>query len=506
MRARLLYLAARSAWLAAQSGRARALVEAAAGSAREIGLRADILRLRARIEWNTGSVHVGHRIVLEAAVEAAPHDPQRAREMAMFAAALASFGARSGIGAKPTDLVPPPEPDSPARVRCFSDLLYGLDAFSRREWAAGAPFLRRAFALADELEPDDLDLLPNLGIAALHCGDDELTLRFHDALLVRARSTGAIVMILYSLTRRSLAEIATGRWNAAAASASEALPLAANSGQRGLAAFPTAVLALIAALRGDAGTERHLAEVERITGSQPLGILVDVVADVVRWARGVREWTDAPQAVHHFEQISHPISRRLAAIDRLDSARRAERLDLLREWTLELDQFAEATGASSTIAAAQHGHALLTDGPDAEKHFLRSLEEHSRTGRAPDRARTQLAYGEFLRRSRRRVDARTHLREALDAFDDLGAVQWAERARQELRASGETARRRDVSTVTDLTPQEMNVARLVRQGLSNRDIAGQLFLSTRTIDFHLRNVFAKVGVSSRTELAALPLD
>jgi DNA-binding NarL/FixJ family response regulator len=139
-------------------------------------------------------------------------------------------------------------------------------------------------------------------------------------------------------------------------------------------------------------------------------------------------------------------------------------------------------------------------------HFERALALHARTERLPDRARTQLAYGSFLRRGRHRVDARTHLRAALETFEDLGAEPWAERARQELRASGATARRRDPSTVVDLTPQEVQVARLVRQGLSNRDIAAQLFVSPRTVDFHLRNVFAKLGVSSRTELAARPLD
>jgi DNA-binding NarL/FixJ family response regulator len=123
----------------------------------------------------------------------------------------------------------------------------------------------------------------------------------------------------------------------------------------------------------------------------------------------------------------------------------------------------------------------------------------------PNRARTQLAYGEFLRRSRRRVDARVHLRAALETFEDLGAAACAERARQELRASGESARRRDASAVEELTPQELQVAGLVRRGLSNRDVAARLFVSPRTVDFHLRNVFAKLGVASRGELAASPL-
>jgi DNA-binding CsgD family transcriptional regulator len=161
---------------------------------------------------------------------------------------------------------------------------------------------------------------------------------------------------------------------------------------------------------------------------------------------------------------------------------------------------------ASAVAAAAHGRALLAEGEEAEQHFRAALEAHQRSPRLPDRARTELAFGEWLRRARRRVDAREHLRTALALFEDLGAVPWAERAATELRASGETARRRDVSTATDLTAQERQVAGLVRQGLSNKDVAAQLFVSPRTVDFHLRNVFGKLQVSSRSELMALALE
>jgi DNA-binding NarL/FixJ family response regulator len=134
------------------------------------------------------------------------------------------------------------------------------------------------------------------------------------------------------------------------------------------------------------------------------------------------------------------------------------------------------------------------------------LAAHAESPRTPDRARTELAFGEWLRRNRRRVDAREHLRAALTLFEELGATPWAERAAQELRASGESARRRDVSTATNLTAQERQVAALVQQGLSNRDAAARLFVSPRTVDFHLRNVFSKLGVASRGELAQLVLD
>ena len=126
--------------------------------------------------------------------------------------------------------------------------------------------------------------------------------------------------------------------------------------------------------------------------------------------------------------------------------------------------------------------------------------------RVPARARTQLALGEYLRRTRRRADARAPLREALDTFESLGANLWAERARQELRASGETARRGADVVTSELTAQETQVAALVRQGLSNKEVAGRLFISPRTVDFHLRNVYTKLAITSRTELAALALD
>jgi DNA-binding NarL/FixJ family response regulator len=122
-----------------------------------------------------------------------------------------------------------------------------------------------------------------------------------------------------------------------------------------------------------------------------------------------------------------------------------------------------------------------------------------------DAARARLFHGEHLRRQRRRSDARAELRAALDAFESLGAAPWADRARAELRASGETAHKRNPGALAQLTPQELQVARLVGDGSSNKEVAAQLFLSPRTIDAHLRSVFSKLGITSRTQLARLPL-
>jgi DNA-binding CsgD family transcriptional regulator len=151
------------------------------------------------------------------------------------------------------------------------------------------------------------------------------------------------------------------------------------------------------------------------------------------------------------------------------------------------------------------GRALTADQAEADVLFQESLAHQVGAGRPLDAARTQFAYGEWLRRRQRRVDARQHLREAVETFQDLHAESLAARAKQELRASGETARKRDPSTLVKLTSTELQIARLVSSGLSNKDVAAQCWISPRTVAFHLRNIFTKAGITSRGALAQLDL-
>jgi DNA-binding CsgD family transcriptional regulator len=191
-----------------------------------------------------------------------------------------------------------------------------------------------------------------------------------------------------------------------------------------------------------------------------------------------------------------------ASLDGVEAAILAGDIGETDRWMRRLAEAGTLSDTGWARARLAHGQALLAEDPaEAEELFATALFEHSQADRSFERARTELAYGSFLRRQRRRVDARGHLRSALMTFDELGAVPWADRTQAELRASGETARRRESNTTFDLTPQEVQVASFVVQGMTNREVAAQMFLSPRTIDYHLRSVFTKLGIKSRTELA-----
>ena len=187
--------------------------------------------------------------------------------------------------------------------------------------------------------------------------------------------------------------------------------------------------------------------------------------------------------------------------DAMEAAARAERSEEMAEHLARYAAWVESFPNPARRALLARCQALA-DEADAEHRFAEAIGMVDAL--APfDRARTQLLYGEWLRRERRRTDARPHLRAALETFEQLRVSPWAERARSELRASGETARRRDASTRDQLTPQELRVADLAAGGLTNAEIGAQLFLSPRTIDYHLRKVFAKLDIASRSDLAGV---
>ena len=194
----------------------------------------------------------------------------------------------------------------------------------------------------------------------------------------------------------------------------------------------------------------------------------------------------------------------LALPDAVEAAVRAHRegevaahLDRFRVWVQRFPNPARLALLARCLALVQEA--------DAEPHYAQAIE--FAPALSPfDKARTELLYGEWLRRQRRRVEARSHLRTALGVFEQLRVSPWEARARSELRASGETARRRDPSKRDELTPRELQIARFVADGMTNPRIAEQLFLSPRTIDYHLRKVFAKLEITSRADLVGVDLD
>jgi DNA-binding CsgD family transcriptional regulator len=180
----------------------------------------------------------------------------------------------------------------------------------------------------------------------------------------------------------------------------------------------------------------------------------------------------------------------------------AGRLADARDTSQEYARRANEKGQPWAIARAARCTGLLADETAFERHFVDALRFHDLTPDSFERARTLLHYGQRLRRVRRRIHARVQLRAAFATFERLGAAPWAERARVELLATGETARRRDAGTIDQLTPQEFQIAQLLAEGATTREAAAKQFLSPKTIEYHLRSVYSKLGIRSRSALTS----
>jgi DNA-binding CsgD family transcriptional regulator len=511
-RVRQLTAAAENAWLAGRLDRARALLGRARPLATEPIEQADLNRWRGLIELNRGMPADGYEILIRAATAVAPVDGERALGLLNLASAGAAYAGDDQAQVAVAELARGLAVEETPYSRMLVALLVGIGSHANGDFETAVPKLRLALELADELvatghaqQPAPLALLFT-GRAALYLGDDRAAHRAHSEAATRAREAGALGALTQILPILAITEVWAGHWDSASATAREGLRLGRELGQDHLVAQALALLALIAALRGDEEECRTLAaESNELASARGLG----VVAEIAQWALALLELGlgRAEEAVQRERKISHTLAVYWSVLDRVEAAVRAGEQDSARPWLASFERWVESSGPVWARAVQLHCSALLSEEvSEAERFFRRALEVHEQGTRPFERARSEFAFGEFLRRTRRRVEAREHLRAALDAFERLGAKHWAERARQELRASGQTARTREPSTRGDLTAQELQIARFVAQGLSNREVAAQLFLSPRTIDFHLRNVFRKLGLSSRTQLARLDLD
>ncbi len=319
-----------------------------------------------------------------------------------------------------------------------------------------------------------------------------------------AAAVGAAGTLAWVLEFVVVDELAMGRLNAAAAYADEGGRHAVETGQPNLGCWFRGTLATIAALRGKGDEARTLAD--EVLADAMGRNLVAATAQASR-ALGLLELAAgrAEQAVAHLRPHDGPTHPGLAlqnVPDLVEAASRLGRPKLAAEPLRHYTRWAEATGSPDLLALVARCAALTATG-DADAAYRRALELHPVGEQPLERAHTQLLYGEYLRRARRRSAAKQQLRAALTTFKTVGAIAWADRARDELRATGETAADPHPDALAALTPQELRIATSVAEGATNREIAARLFLSTRTVDYHLRKVFQKTGISSRMELIHL---
>jgi DNA-binding CsgD family transcriptional regulator len=330
-------------------------------------------------------------------------------------------------------------------------------------------------------------------------------------LVAARRAAGTASSLTVALANLAMAETSLGRWADAIGHATEGLQLAAETGQQATAGYFLALLASLAAGQGRTDDCRRL--LVKPWRSRPhAGWGWPRRSSPGRWrsSTGRGPASGRPGTAVGACGPPHPTSHApialLATGDLVEAAAHADRLDGMEPVVASFERWAQWDQRVWFSVVACRCRALITHGADAEGHFQAALAVDGIAGQPFELARTELVYGEWLRRGRRRAEARPRLRTALEVFERLGATPWAERARAELRVSGETARKRDPSTEQQLTPQERQVALLATQGLSNLQIADQLFVSRHTVGYHLHKVYAKLGITSRAEMAQLDLD
>jgi DNA-binding CsgD family transcriptional regulator/tetratricopeptide (TPR) repeat protein len=328
-------------------------------------------------------------------------------------------------------------------------------------------------------------------------------------LVAQRRAEGSLPELAVALFLLAASEMCTGRVQAGFDASAEGLELVRLLGSANEEASYLALHAWISALLGMEQECRDCAAAARRRG---LATGLGWAVSEAHLALGELELGlgNAADAIEHLGQVDPgplPPSSLLATPGLIDAALR---LGVPERAGIALERFAAWAPVSRTPLVdgmlARCRAIMTADTQQADDLFAEALLHHDHHVAAYERARTQLAYGERLRRDRRKTEARIQLRSAIDTFEGVSTPLWAERARGELRATGETARKRDVSTLETLTPQERRVARLVADGASNKDVAAQLFLSSRTVEYHLGKVFTKLGVASRVELARLPLE
>jgi len=358
-------------------------------------------------------------------------------------------------------------------------------------------------ASADELSADEAYLA---GMAARAIGDHDVAARFLGTATTQLRAQGRLGMLVQVLVMRGWVAIAQGSWVSAEMLVDESSRLAEEVGQSWWRTGSLIARATLRGLRGDAeAAERLVAEAEKTAISEGLNDLMCMIA----FTRGVI-WLGAGRPVDALEHVTrvfdrndpafHEAARFMSITYLADAASQSGRRHVAVPILDELETLAQRTPSPTLHGGLVYARAVLAPDDEAERLYdvaLRSDLRHQPF----DHARLQLAYGAWLRRHRRVSESRAPLRTARQVFDALGCVPWAERARRELRASGEQSRERVRPARDQLTTQELQIAQLAATGMTNREIGQQLYLSSRTVGSHLYRLFPKLGVTSRSQLA-----
>jgi DNA-binding CsgD family transcriptional regulator len=465
----------------------------------ELGLaRAELLQAQIALVQQRGSDAGG--LFLSAASRLEPIDPSLARETYLEALGGAMAHDVDVVGGTAAVAVAARAAPWGATARHSDSVV--LDAFSTRVldgFAAAAPLYAKALEL--ELAADDdsrslsLSRFRNNNIVALELWDADAAHQLAEREVQAARDTGALTHLQFALSFLLRGNIRAGELTTAGLQLDEADMIAEAIGNHRLVNAPM----ILAAWRGDDARASELIE----AGSEEAiarGWASNSYARAVL-ANGLGRHEIARDAVWELFRSDAIGYGTLLVTELVEAASRTgdrEMLEYAGDWLAERTRVLDSAWVRGIEALAR---ALSSEGQSADRLYSESIENLSRPRLVLELARAHLLYGEWLRRQRRRLDAREQLRMAHDAFAGMGVEAFARRAERELVATGEHARKRTAETRDQLTPQEEQISRLVAQGQSNREIAAQLFISPSTVEYHLRKVFRKLGVKSRTQLA-----
>jgi DNA-binding CsgD family transcriptional regulator/tetratricopeptide (TPR) repeat protein len=440
------------------------------------------------------------RLLVNAARRLAPLDAAVSRETYLEAIQAAMFAGRLGKqgeaqAAAEAALAAPPAPQPPRGVDLLLD---GLATRLVKGGAAGTTTLQRALA-ALRTETDTRWLWTAMR-TAIDLGDDESWSVLASRQVEVARQTGTLAVLPMALMQQSLLHIFTGRFDAAAAAIEEADAIDA-----AIRAAPVPYARVhLAAWRGR--LEETTALIGTVVGEATAsgeGLVLTTAAysaTIQRIALG--QYDEALATALKASDADQPLYSMWALPDVIEAAVRTNKPDVARTALHRLSTMARASGTAWVLGVEARSQALLCDDrPKADKLYRQAINRLDHTLIAIDLARAHLLYGEWLRRERRRIEAREHLRTAHDMFGSMGAEAFADRVARELHATGERIRSHSPETTTQLTPQQAQVARLASEGYTNSEIGARLFISPRTVEYHLRNVFVTLDISSRSQLA-----